>query len=117
VCYSSGFGPNSKPIFVGQSKGGKVWGPKRKPRPKSHYKPKNNLGLDSEVKPASPVSLGGEFNMPIPSSDPTEKSLEVFLATTTAFGVVRGDGLSPAFAWPVDWHTGPSLIRFDQAEL
>jgi hypothetical protein len=68
---SPGFGPNCKPIFVGRSKRGKVWAPKRKPRPKAHYKPKTNSGLDSEVKPAGPVSLDGDFSMPIPSDVPS----------------------------------------------
>jgi hypothetical protein len=69
------------------------------------------------VKPAGPIPPGGDFSMPIPSNDPSKKSPEVFLATATMSCVVRHDGLSPASEWPVDWHTRPSWVRSDKAEL
>ncbi|GLT60775.1 hypothetical protein SLA2020_335270 [Shorea laevis] len=114
---SPGFGPNCKPIFVGRSKWGKVWAPERKPKPKSHYKPKTNSGLGFEVKPIGLIPLGGDFKMPIPSDDTPEKSPEVFLATTTASSVVRHDRLSLASEWPVNRHIGPSPVRSDKANL
>lgn len=88
---------------------GEDLGPNLKTMLKSQYNSKPNPGLVVEVKPAGYVPPGGDFSMQ--SVDPPGKSLEVFLATATASGMVRRDGLSMGSTWIVNWHTRPSLVR------